>query len=123
MFRNMRISKHIILPIFHYVRSSPLTLLTFTYGSTQLADILVRTVGLKATHFFSQKFFFLLFFPPDDLSTTLPSCDVQITSAILPLSPKLNTRLGLQPDTVSELPLRLDPSSRITPYHIVCAFH
>jgi hypothetical protein len=60
--------------------------------------------------------------PVDNLSTSLPSYDVQIT-IIAPLSPKLNTRLGLQPGTVSDLSLRLATSSRIPPYHILRAVH
>jgi hypothetical protein len=116
----MRISKHITLTIFHYVRSSPLTLLTFTYGSTQLADILVRTVGPKCTHFFlpDMGFYFRRW-----LVYYFTSYDVQITYIILPLSPKLNPRLGLKPDTVSERSLRWTISSRIPPYYILCAVH
>jgi len=87
----------------------------------KLADILGRTVGLKGTHFFLPDIGFPPPPPVNDLSTTLPSYDIQTTSITLPLSPKLNSRLELQPDTVSELPLRLATSSRISPYHILCA--
>ena len=99
--KSMRISERIILPIFHYVGST-----SYIHAWLYTARRYSRSDCWSQSHSF-----FLsdigLFFSVDDLSTTLPSYDVQITSATLPLSPKPNTRLGLQPDTVSELPLRL----------------
>lgn len=71
-----------LLLIFYKVTSSLVTLLAFTYDSKQFADILVHTVGFKSTHFVFQ----ILAFSVYDMSTSLPSYSVQITSIILAFS-------------------------------------